>query len=75
MANFRRRLPRTRTPTTYSRNGRWLSSWPAWWDVINHRRPQRRVTDVLLRAALRDAVDVEDVAWPLGNHKPHRYYW
>ena len=27
------------------------------------------------RLVLKGEIDADDAAWPLGSHKPHRYYW
>ena len=75
MAHFRRRRPRT---STYGgKHGRcyWLSHWPAWWDRVFHTRPQRRLGRKFERAILLDRIEADDASWPLGNSKPHRYYW
>jgi hypothetical protein len=83
MANFKRRMPRARTCRGYSnRAGRarfeqhhsaWMCSWPAWHDILCHRRPHRRETARLLHAALMGS-DLDEIAWP-HSKKPHRYYW
>ena len=83
MANFKRKMPRARTSSGYSnRVGRarfakhhpaWMCAWPAWHDIIYHRRPHRRETAQLVRAALMGA-DLDEIAWPLSK-KPHHYYW
>ena len=53
----------------------WMDAWPAWHDVQYHTRPKRREIHALERAVLMDRVDADNTAWPLGNSKPHRYYW
>lgn len=78
MANFKRRLPRARTRSHYSPRARqtyWLGTWPAAWDVLYHRRPQRRRTRAIEKAILRGGMDPDSATWPLGNRKPHQYYW
>jgi hypothetical protein len=86
MAHHRRRKPSTRTsPKRYDKwkakrlkdSGRyywWMGSWPAWWDVIHHRRPHRRATRYMESAVLRDAVDPDAADWPQAK-RPHVYYW
>ena len=90
MAHHKRKKPRTRTYARGSAKGRerrlidkgqpvpewpWIGTWPAFWDILRHSRPRRRETSRLARAVLMGWVDPDDAAWPLGNHKPHIYYW
>lgn len=49
-------------------------SWPAWWDTLYHRRPQRRRERALCRAVLIGRRDPDEISWPSGR-KPHVYYW
>ena len=84
MANFKRKKPRARTSRGYSHragNKRfsehhtfWMCHWPAWWDIIFHRRPARARAAALERKVLNGAVDVDDATWPV-NKKPHSYFW
>ncbi len=49
MANFQRARPRLRT----YRRSKHFSSWPAYWDILHHRRPKRRArTGFWMRCAL-----------------------
>ena len=76
MAHFKRRRPRTSAAKRGSRpRGYWLASWPAYHDILFHNRPRRRKESRLLLKVRLDLVDPDDVAWPLGNNKPHVYYW
>lgn len=80
MANYKRGYPRTsghkrsayrwNKPAHYN----WLSNWPRWWDIQFHSRPKRREEQRLL-TRIRQGDDGDNLAWPLGNHKPHKYYW
>lgn len=72
MTHFRRRRPRASSGSKKGR-GYWMNCWPAWWDRVFHTRPKRVQTHALERKALHE--DPDGVAWPLGNHKPHRYFW
>jgi len=90
MANYKRRRPRShgyhrarqdkeRQADMKRRLGRyagyiWLGSWPRWWDVVLHRRPNRAANQELLRRVKSEIVDFEDVSWPLAK-KPHNYFW
>jgi hypothetical protein len=80
--HFRRKMPAART-----RGGkmprerkdrvddwRWLSNWPAWWDLVFHRRPPRRRDKRLERAVLFDRIDADAACWPTWR-KPHKYFW
>lgn len=51
-----------------------MSHWPKYWDVEMNTRPKRRKGRRLI-VALYQGSDPDGLAWPLGNHKPHRYYW
>ncbi len=70
MANFRRKKPRHRTRTNVTS----MNSWPAWWDVIYHRRPARRRAAAIKGKILRGEIDADSATWPVGK-KPHNYYW
>ena len=50
------------------------SSYPACWDRQYHTRPRRSKTR-RLEWAIRHGADPDAVVWPLGNSKPHIYYW
>ncbi len=70
MAHFRRAKPRLRT---FGNPIRW-GSWPAHHDRSTHTRPKRRKICALEREVVMDRRDVDDLPWPLGNHKPHNYW-
>lgn len=72
MAHYRRRYPRARARGDRSRHN-W--SWPRWHDLIFHTRPRRRAEHAELVRVLHDEVDADEALFPLGNHKPHKYYW
>jgi hypothetical protein len=82
MAHFKRMKPRLRTNRGYStRAGNkrfrqhhacWMCWWPAWWDIIYHRR--RRRSAAIEGKILRGEVDADATVWPVGK-KPHAYYW
>lgn len=71
MAHHRRRRPRLSTHSV----ARDLNNWPAYWDILFHRRPRRRAAKKLMAKIKSGRLDPDDTAWPLGNHKPHHYYW
>jgi hypothetical protein len=52
----------------------WLTRWPKWWDVVFHTRPKRRRQRQCIIAVLQGD-DPDNIVWPLGNSKPHKYYW
>lgn len=52
----------------------WGRSTPSWWTTLTMHRPQRRHEKALLHAVMRGS-DPDGITWPLGNHKPHNYYW
>ena len=83
MANFKRKRSRTRVrgaglnkweSKKLGNEWRWLSNWPAWWDIVFHRRPHRRRAAKTTRQILLGKVDAEGAIWPVSK-KPHNYYW
>lgn len=52
---------------------KFTNSWPAYWDTLYHRRPQRRRAKKLCRQVIQGR-DPDDMSWPDGR-KPHAYYW
>lgn len=75
MANYKRRRPRIKSGSRGARlTCAFGSSWPRWFEIEYLRRPKRRKNKRLM-VALRKGADPDDLAWPLGNHKPHSYYW
>jgi hypothetical protein len=84
MSNFKRKRPRARARGG-NRIGRWkakalgerynwLCNWPAWWDVVFHRRPHRRKATAVMRDVVLDKIDADNAIWPVGK-KPHKYFW
>ncbi len=51
-----------------------INHTPAWWVSLSMNRPKRRQNKRLCAAIMRGE-DVDGLVYPLGNHKPHRYYW
>ena len=49
-------------------------STPKWWRKLHMTRPKRR-EDAYLCMRIIKGDDPEGIAFPLGNHKPHVYYW
>ncbi len=47
---------------------------PKWWRRLTMTRPRRRENRRICRLILRGA-DPEGITPPLGNNKPHVYYW
>ena len=47
---------------------------PKAWTNLYMTRPMRRDTKRLCKSLLR-GLDPEGAIFPLGNHKPHHYYW
>ena len=48
---------------------------PGWWVNLFMSRPNRREEAHLCRLLSREAIEADEVIFPLGNHKPHEYYW
>lgn len=51
-----------------------VRSEPWWWRNIALTRPKRRENSRLCHKTLRGA-GLEDLVWPVGNGKPHRWFW
>lgn len=49
-------------------------STPNWWVREFMNRPRRRENRHLCRL-IKFGCDPDLMIWPLGNRKPHRYYW
>jgi len=47
---------------------------PWHWRNLMMTRPNRRLTSLLCQQVLK-GLDAEGIAWPLGNHKPHIWYY
>ncbi len=47
---------------------------PKAWTNLYMARPKRRITKNLCDGIMGN-MDADGVAFPLGNHKPHEYYW
>lgn len=53
----------------------WASMTPGWWTRLYMTRPKRTASRRLLDKIAADRLDADAVAFPLGNHKPHVYFW
>ena len=51
-----------------------VRSEPWWWRNTALTRPKRRENARLCHKAMRGA-GMDGLVWPLGNAKPHRWYW
>jgi hypothetical protein len=51
-----------------------MATPPGWWINQYMNIPKRRVNTRLCYQILKGA-DSDNITWPLGNHKPHVYYW
>lgn len=60
----------------YTAKRKWPSfnGAPSWWVTIFMIRPQRRKTKKICHDIIRGK-DFDDIPLPLGNCKPHEYYW
>ncbi len=47
---------------------------PKWWTVICMTRPKRRANKRACKAVMK-GIDSGNIVYPLGNKKPHTYYW
>jgi hypothetical protein len=49
-------------------------STPSRWVRVHMNRPRRHLHRALC-ALVVQGYEPEDIVWPLGNRKPHVYYW
>lgn len=47
---------------------------PAHWNILFHSRPRRRSNRANCHKILL-GFEPDSLDWPLGNRKPHQYYW
>jgi hypothetical protein len=47
---------------------------PKWWRKLHMTRPKRRENRLVCKHVLQGR-DPDGLVMPLGNHKPHTYYW
>ena len=56
-------------------NGYSSDKGPKWWNRLYHIKPKRQETRRLIHKTIR-LIDYEDTPeFPLGNKKPHEYWW
>lgn len=55
-------------------SGYWLRQTPSWYVTQFMTRPDRRRAKRLCAQILK-GLDCDGATFPLGNHKPHIYYW
>ena len=53
---------------------RWPRGTPRWWRKLYMTRPRRRENRLLCHQLARGA-DPDAMVFPVGNRKPHFYYW
>ncbi len=56
------------------RDGHRQMTTPQWWIKDYMTKPRRRESTRLCYSIIKGE-DPENIAWPLGNKKPHIYYW
>jgi hypothetical protein len=47
---------------------------PSWWTNLHMNKPKRRENKKICRK-VKSGVNTDDLSFPLGNRKPHLYYW
>ena len=60
------------------RDGQWHGNYgksPSEWNRLYHNAPKRRKNKRLCKKILDGYYDCDNISWPLGNSKPHVYYW
>ncbi len=61
-------IPYSRRPVDYGNS-------PGWYVKLFMNRPRRRQNKSLCRNILQGRKEYDETAFPLGNSKPHVYYW
>ena len=51
-----------------------FGSTPRWWRKLYMTRPKRHENRLVCKRVLQ-GIDPDCLVTPLGNHKPHTYYW
>ena len=51
-----------------------LSQNPGWWVNLYMNRPKRRENKRVCHQVMK-GVHLDQLITPLGNHKPHEYFW
>tara|TARA_A100001391_G_scaffold201871_2_gene189947 strand:+ start:1696 stop:1941 length:246 start_codon:yes stop_codon:yes gene_type:complete len=62
----------------YTSRHKWAAHYgksPGWWVNLFMTRPQRVEERRLCKLLERGLVDGDEATFPLGNRKPHKYYW
>lgn len=73
MAHHKRKKPRSRGIGRGSLGGS-KGEAPSWWNLLMNNRPKRRDNNRLCHDIERGD-DPDEKVFPLGNVKPHVYYW
>lgn len=60
----------------FTSRSKWRSwkSTPSWWTNLHMTRPERRKNKKVCNDIIKGK-NFDDMALPLGNNKPHEYYW
>lgn len=59
---------------TANKNESSMKSTPSWWVTLYMIRPERRKCKKICQDIIKGK-DFNGIALPLGNNKPHEYYW
>jgi hypothetical protein len=65
---------RKKSRTKSRSKGAFPNGSPAWWNIEFHIRPKRR-RDKQQVSRIMQGADADALAFDLGNHKPHHYFW
>lgn len=52
-----------------------MGTTPAHHNILFHSRPRRRRDKLRCIKLMQGQIHPDAMAWELGNHKPHTYYW
>ena len=52
-----------------------IMTTPGYWVTLHMNRPRRHLNRLLCHLVTQQGLDHAGIAWPLGNRKPHIYFW
>jgi hypothetical protein len=59
----------------FNRPSAGIGPTPMWWVHCFMTKKRRKIETAMLRRVVHGIVDADNAAFPLGNRRPHIYYW
>jgi len=73
-AKDRNTTGRIRSKYTAKTSKSFTGATPSWWINLTMNRPKRRVNKKLCDE-INSGANPDELVFPVGNRKPHHYYW